>query len=256
MTTDREIMQSEVTSIAPVSQSAAIMQVIERAAQNPEVDVDKMERLFEMHQKITAKSSEEAFNAAMSKAQSNMGRISADCTNPQTRSRYASYAALDRVLRPVYTQNGFALSFGTDEGAADGFVRVVCHVSHSDGHSRKHFIDMASDGKGAKGGSVMTQTHATGAAMTYGMRYLLKLIFNVAIGEDDNDGNESATKISEEQANELYALISDNGLPMTQYLSWLKSALKVDSIEEISTNALPEARRQIDMGIKAKKAKK
>jgi hypothetical protein len=48
---------------------------------------------------------------------------------------------------------------------------------------------MPADGKGAKGGDVMTKTHATGAAMSYGMRYLLKMIFNVAIGEDDKDGN-------------------------------------------------------------------
>jgi len=255
MTTDTEIAVKEENQIMPVSQSAAIMQVIERAATDPNVDVDKMERLFEMHQKITAKSSEEAFNAAMSRAQSNMGRISADCENPQTRSRYASYAALDKVLRPIYTTETFALSFGTEDGAPEGFVRVVCHISHGEGHSRKHHIDMPADGKGAKGGAVMTQTHATGAATSYGMRYLLKLIFNVAIGEDDNDGNEPAEKITEDQANELYALINDNDLPMTQYLSWLKSALKVNSIEEISVNALPEAKRQIDMGIKAKAKK-
>jgi len=256
MTSGQPLITEPVGNVIPVTESAAIMQVIERAALNPDVDVDKMERLFEMHQKITAKTSEEAFNEAMSKAQSKMGRISADCTNPQTKSNYASYAALDRVLRPIYTENGFALSFGTDEGAAQDFVRVTCHVSHSDGHSRKHYIDMSADGKGAKGGNVMTQTHATGAAMTYGMRYLLKLIFNVAIGEDENDGNEPVEKITEIQANELYALINENELPMKQYERWLKDALKVNSIEEISINALPEAKRQIDMGIKAKKKAK
>ena len=35
----------------------------------------------------------------------------------------------------------------------------------------------------------MTKTHATGAATQYGMRYLLKMIFNVAVGENDKDGN-------------------------------------------------------------------
>jgi hypothetical protein len=56
---------------------------------------------------------------------------------------------------------------------------------------------MPADGKGAKGGDVMTKTHATGAAMSYGARYLLKYIFNVAVGEDDNDGNGS-TPLSED----------------------------------------------------------
>jgi hypothetical protein len=30
--------------------------------------------------------------------------------------------------------------------------------------------------------------------MSYGMRYLLKMIFNVAVGEDDNDGNQQAQR--------------------------------------------------------------
>lgn len=176
-----------------LTDSAALMQIIGRAASDPTVDMDKMERLFKMHEAIVARNAEQEFNAAMSEAQSKMGRISVDAVNPQTRSHYASYAALDKALRPIYTAAGFALSFGTEEGAAADWARVVCHVSHKGGHSRMHHIDMPADGKGAKGGDVMTKTHATGAAMTYGMRYLLKLIFNVAIGEDDDDGNDPPT---------------------------------------------------------------
>jgi hypothetical protein len=49
---------------------------------------------------------------------------------------------------------------------------------------------MPADGKGAKGGDVMTKTHAIGAAVTYGKRYLLGMIFNIAVGGDvDDDGN-------------------------------------------------------------------
>ena len=47
-------------------------------------------------------------------------------------------------------------------------------------------------GKGAKGGDVMTKTHAFGSGTSYGMRYLLKMIFNVAIGEEDDDGNSAS----------------------------------------------------------------
>ena len=188
-----ELAKAENTQVVAMTDSATLLQVISRAATDPAVDMDKMERLFKMHETIVARNAEQSFNAAMSEAQSKMGRISADAENPQTRSRYASYAALDKALRPIYTEAGFALSFGTDEGAPTDWARVVCHVSHRDGHSRKYHIDMPADGKGAKGGDVMTKTHATGAAMSYGMRYLLKLIFNVAIGEDDDDGNESSS---------------------------------------------------------------
>jgi hypothetical protein len=35
----------------------------------------------------------------------------------------------------------------------------------------------------------MTATQATGASDSYAKRYLVKDIFNIAIGEDDTDGN-------------------------------------------------------------------
>lgn len=166
--------------------------MFERMASDPSVDVDKFERLMQMRERELARVAREHFNAAMSKAQSEMRRVAADANNPQTRSKYASYAALDRELRPVYTDNGFGLSFDTGEAALPDYVRVLCHVTHAGGHSHTYHVDMPADGKGAKGGDVMTKTHAVGAAMSYGMRYLLKMIFNVAVGEDDNDGNEPA----------------------------------------------------------------
>lgn len=174
---------------APVSDSIALIQAITNAAHNPDVDIEKMERLWAMRERLAAKDAEKAFNDSMVSAQSKMGRISADATNPQTRSRYATYAQLDRHLRPIYTAYGFSLSFNSGTDAPEGHVRVLCYVSHSTGHTRTYQCDMPSDGKGAKGNDVMTKTHAAGSAMSYGMRYLLKLIFNVAVGEDDDDGN-------------------------------------------------------------------
>jgi len=125
----------------------------------------------------------------MSAAQQKMRPISADAENPQTRSRYASYAQLDRALRPIYTEHGFGVSYDTGDAPREDCVRVLAYVTHEGGHARTYRVDMPADGKGAKGGDVMTKTHATGAAMSYGMRYLLKMIWNVAVGEDDKDGN-------------------------------------------------------------------
>lgn len=177
--------------IAP-SEPASILSMIQAAASNPNVDMDKMERLWAMHEKAVDRQAAQSFNQSLNAAQGRMGRVQADMTNNQTRSDYASYAALDKALRPIYTDEGFALSFGTAPDAPEGCVRVLCHVSHREGHTRTYQADMPNDGKGAKGGDVMTKTHATGSAMTYGMRYLLKMIFNVAIGEDDDDGNSAS----------------------------------------------------------------
>jgi len=221
-----------------VSDTNAIIQVIERAASNPSVDMDKMERLLEMQERILNRNAESEFNAAMSRAQAKIGRVAADATNPQTRSKYASYAALDRVLRPVYTEEGFALSFDTGEAPHPDSVRVLCYVSHVAGHKRTHHVDMPADGKGAKGGDVMTKTHATGAAMQYGMRYLLKLIFNVAVGDDD-DGNGATPikRITAKQAADIDALIEEVGADKAKFLRYFK----IDSTERLAAAAYKDA---------------
>jgi hypothetical protein len=52
---------------------------------------------------------------------------------------------------------------------------------------------MPIDTKGARGGDVMTRTHATGSAYTYGKRYLLIGMFNLSI-DDDDDGNSAGRR--------------------------------------------------------------
>lgn len=241
-----ELIEKQETQIVsqPQSETASMIQMIERAALNPDVDIEKMERLWAMKERMDNRNAEVAFNAAMSQAQSEMGRVSADAVNPQTRSKYASYAALDKALRPIYSNHGFSLSFDTGETVSE-MVRVVCHVAHKDGHSRSYHADMPSDGKGAKGGAVMTKTHATGSAMSYGMRYLLKLIFNVAVGEDDNDGNTDQPAIeylSDEQQANLDALIEEVNADKSKFLAWLK----VPSLAHIQTAAYDDCVRQLE----------
>ncbi len=176
---------------APMEGGAtSLLQAITRAASDPSMNMDNVERLWKMHEAMVAREAEQAFNDELAACQGEIGRIAADATNPQTRSRYATYAALDKVLRPIYTRHGFSISYTTDDSPKEEHIRVLAYVSRG-GHTRTYRVDMPADGKGAKGGDVMTKTHAAGAAMSYGMRYLLKAIFNVAVGEEDNDGNGS-----------------------------------------------------------------
>lgn len=205
-------------------ETGAILDMIVRAATDPAVDVDKMERLMAMHERLLARQAESQFNNAMMKTQAETRAVVADSNNPQTKSRYASYLALDRALRPLYTKNGFSLSFDSGDGAPEGYVRVLCYVGHKDGHTRTYRADMPADGKGAKGGDVMTKTHAAGSAFTYGQRYLLKLIFNVAISEDDDDGNAAgAHTIDAEQKEILVELLRETGADTKAFLSYMKA---------------------------------
>lgn len=237
------------SAVIEAGRSDGLLQVIQSAAANPEVDIDKMERLYAMYERIKSKEAEAAFNSAMSAAQGEMGRVSADATNPQTRSRYASYGHLDAALRPIYTRHGFALSFDTETAVAE-VLRVKCRVTHSAGFSREHAIDMPADGKGAKGGDVMTKTHATGAAASYGMRYLLKLIFNVAIGETDDDGNgkpQAETISRETQLTPLLEAIAKAGMTAEKFCNGYGIGAVVD---------LPAAKFDRAMQLLADRAKK
>lgn len=176
----------------PLAPTADGLALFERLARDPDASVEKIERLMALWERGEARKAEAAFNVAMTDAQQEMRPVAADATNPQTRSKYASYKALDDALRPIYTKHGFALSFNTGDAALPEYVRVLCKVRHRGGHAEPHYIDMPADGKGARGGDVMTKTHATGSAVSYGMRYLLKMVFNVAVGEHDDDGNRAA----------------------------------------------------------------
>ena len=219
-----------------------ILVMIQSAARDPDADVDKMERLMAMYERQQEKRAEAGFNSAMSAVQKETGRISADATNPQTRSKYATYAALDRALRPVYSKHGISLSFDTGDTDKPEMVRVVCHVSHEAGHTRTYHADIPADGKGAKGNAVMTSTHATGSAMSYGMRYLLKLIFNVAIGEDDDDGNTASVEtIDQGQVADIESLIEELGDKVDKHAfsEYLRKSLKVPNgnIEKLPKRA-------------------
>jgi len=163
------------------------MQLIQSAIMQG-AGIDTIERLAKLQRELVEYDAKVAWNESMQRCQKAMKRIGVDAVNPQTKSKYASYGKLDAALRPIYGEEGFSLSFNTVDSPQPDCVRVLCEVAKS-GYSKTYQIDMPADGKGAKGGDVMTKTHATGAAMSYGMRYLLKLIFNVAVGETDDDGN-------------------------------------------------------------------
>lgn len=193
-----EVIERPAGALAvPTTEAVSFLQLIERAARDPSVDIDKMERLMQMHERLLAKQAESAFNDAMTACQRELRVVAANANNPQTRSKYATYEALDKALRPVYTKHGFSISYSTADTPKPDCVRVIAYVSKG-AHTRIYPVDMPADGKGAKGGDVMTKTHATGAAMSYGARYLLKGIFNISVGEDDDDGNLGRGKLMPE----------------------------------------------------------
>jgi hypothetical protein len=223
---------NERREVAVVSETSSLIQLLDRVSRDPAVDVAKLREFWALRKEIAAEAAETAFNDAMNAAQAEMTPIATDAVNPQTRSKYATYGKLDGKLRPIYTRHGFSISFNEGKSEQTQHVLVLGYVSHRAGHTRIYQADMPADGKGAKGGDVMTATHAVGAAKSYGKRYILKDVFNIAIGEEDTDGNDPYPRVTENQAADLKALITEHGGNLGKLLKYFK----VSQLGEIHAN--------------------
>jgi hypothetical protein len=206
----------DLPAVVESGNAGSLIQAISRAAADPRTDMDKMERLFVMHQKIMAQQAETAFNAAMAKAQAKIETVVRNRKNTHISSTYADLAAINKVITPLYTEEGLSVSFDSarqiigPDGTpvpppTEGLRRTVAIVSHAAGHSRLHYIDLPPDDAGAQGKVNKTQVQAAGSTNSYARRYLVCMIFNVTT-EDDADGNDTKRK----------------GMPIEQYNEFAK----------------------------------
>jgi len=92
-------------------------------------------------------------------------------------------------LSPIWTRHGFAVSFGTGDCPTEGYYRVECELTHSAGHSKRYHADLPCDMTGIQGSVNKTGIHGFGSTMSYGRRYLVCMVFNVAVKTEDDDGN-------------------------------------------------------------------
>jgi len=199
--------QEQAPAPEPASESSSLISMIERAARDPNVDIDKMERLFQMHERVEARRSEAAYNAAMSEAQADLIPVVRNQTNKHTNSKYADLAAIADAAMPIIHKHGFGLSFSEAASDIPNHLGISCEVTHSAGYSKRYFYNIPLDAAGSQGKVNKTQTQAYGSTFTYGRRYATCGVFNIAI--KDKDGNSTETKlITDEQAEELSKLIS------------------------------------------------
>lgn len=249
--------------VGPVSQlpannpqQTAFIGMLERAMRDTSVPMDRMQFVMDTLKQAQADEAEANFNSAMSVAQAQIKRVVADKDNNQTRSKYASYAGMDRAIRPIYTAAGFAISFNEDVGVlGPEMVRVLAYVTHTApgakrSHTRTYSIDIPADGKGAKGGDVMTKTHAHMSAVTYGKRGLIGMIFNLAVGSDDDGNAAGATgpaasehaEITPAQLTELRDLIDQKGVDEARVCK----RYNVQALREMTAKTFAQAKAKLE----------
>lgn len=160
----------------------SLMSLIDYAVKNKSA-IEVIKELRAMQMFDAAKKAEREFNAALELAQNEVSEVVPDATNANG-GKYATFKALNALLRPVYLRHGFTLSFNGAPSPNPEEVHILCKVSHTGGHCEQYMIPMSTDNKGAKGGGVMSKQQAVTAATSYGRSTLLKMIFNIAIGEE------------------------------------------------------------------------
>ncbi|WP_278939908.1 ERF family protein [Pseudomonas helleri] len=170
-------------TVAPISTDNSILAVISRAAADPTCDIEKMERLLAMHERMQAKTAEAAFNAAMAEMQCEIPTVGQGALNTHTDKTYATLDDINVTLKPIMQTHGFAISFKVENTAAG--VSVTGILMHRDGHREETTMLLPVDiGKGRNA------VQAVGSSTTYGKRYVMCALLNITTGEmQDDDGH-------------------------------------------------------------------
>jgi hypothetical protein len=171
--------------------------MIERAARDPAVDISKMERLFEMAERVRARDAEAASNTSMSAAQAELIPVSRNRENKQTGSNYADLAAIMKEAMPIIHKHGFGVICSEFKSDRENYLGIACEVTHSKGHSRRYEFHVPFDGTGIKGNPNKTATHAYGSTVSYGRRYAICSVFGIATADDDGNAASRKPKASD-----------------------------------------------------------
>lgn len=181
------------------------MAVISRAAADPTCDIDKLERLMAMHERMQARDAEAEFNAAMAAMQSDIPSIAergAIVVNGQKRSDYATFEDINDVIKPIMQQHGFAITFKV-ENIAQG-LSVTGILMHRAGHRESTTMLLPLDTSGSK-----NAVQAVGSSTSYGKRYVMSALLNLTTRGEDDDGHAAvpSATVTTIQARQLQSLL-------------------------------------------------
>lgn len=164
------------------------VEMFERLAKDESVNVDKLERLIAMQERVMAVQAKADFMADFSRLQAELppvvkNRRIAGKTKDGGDFASGSYATFDTIqnmLKTILPKFGFMLTFGTSWDK--GNVTVTGKLGHIGGHVETADFMSGGDASGGK-----NPIQALGSAQSYGMRYTTKALLNIIeVGVDDD----------------------------------------------------------------------
>ena len=195
------LVKQENNNLPAENQATAMMQIISRAAADPACDLDKMERLLSMKERIDKEENSRQFNADMASMQIEMPSVAERGTGHNI--KYATFEDINDVAKPIMSKYGFAVSFKVVE--TDKGVRVTGLLLHRSGHREETEMTFPSDTSGSK-----NAVQALGSSISYAKRYIMSAMLNITTRSEDDNGFAAVPDaiVSFSQAAELNALLA------------------------------------------------
>lgn len=188
------------TAVAEHREPDPMVAMIERVVMSPNADLDKLERMLALKERLDANNARVAFAGALAAARAEIPPIMKDATvdftsaKGRTHYKHETLAGIAKVIDPILSQHGLSYRWRTDQGQSG--VRVTCIITHAAGHSEETSLVGPPDASGSKNGY-----QAIGSATTYLQRYTLKAALGLS-AEVDDDGQSAAPRPSQQSRDE------------------------------------------------------
>jgi hypothetical protein len=225
---------ARIIAAPPGDSSSTVLELIERVALDPCADVEKLDRMMAMYERLKAKEAELAFNAAKGRILKRLVGIKfvknrpalyeIEKGKPQKGTyeafKYAPLEEIDKHLRPLLSEEEMDLSY-SDEPREHGWILIRGRLKHlPGGYFEDSFMPAPLDTSGGK-----STVQGVGSTNSYLRRYITCNIFNIVVVDDDDDGNGGT--IDEAQTTTLLDLIKKAKVG-PKFLKYMKA----QSIEE------------------------
>lgn len=219
------------------TEAETFLAMIERAARDPSIDLDRMERLTAMYERSKARAAEAEFTAALTDLQAELPVIDEKGAirnkAGEVQSRYAKWEDINEAITPLLKAHGFTLTFRTETTE----TRVTTTgILRKGGHAQEATFNLPVDT-----GPGRNAVQSVASAFSYGKRYAAIALLNItsrAKGDADDDAQATPGYITEEQVMELRETIEDAGANEHKFCEMF---LRIPSLAECPAGKFNEA---------------
>lgn len=165
-----------------------VLGVIERLSAAG-LSTENLRELVALQERILDRNAKAAFEAAFAKMQPDLPEIDEKgkiVVKGVQRSTYAKLEDIQKAIKPILKQHGFAIRHRT-EWPADkpNIIRVVGILSHEQGHREESCFEAPADPSDYR-----SDIQSQGSTVSYGRRYTTLDLLNITTRGMDNDGQQ------------------------------------------------------------------